>query len=216
LKDTPEFPIVTLTALNVSSPPVRLTCCPISLNPLVPTEKLTVLQFDRSIKKLVCKTTARAYGPILFDKMEMVEVHRLCDDASGTPKKEIHWLGVFNNMIRVRMRNRDDCSDTFQSHLDLLDMSFPVCPDVSRPLSRSVLYFQGDYRAEEHFSDTFPGVFDVYINDSYHCCLKMITVRENTKNRSIETFIDLDTGRVVYTQSLAGKDVVSFQQILLC
>ncbi len=215
MEHTTAFPSINILLTDKPAKPVQLVYCPVTLNPLTPDTRITILQFDPATKQFAGKINATAYGPILFDNKEMVEVHRSCQDTSGSHTKEIHWLGVFDNKIHLRMRDiPDEYSASFKERIDLVDMSFPVCPDVSQQLSRTVCYFQGDYRAEEHFTDTFSGVFDLQINDTQFDCLKMTTVREHTPDRSVETFIDTNTGRVVYTQTLTGNKVVSFQLII--
>lgn len=209
----PLFPKTRITPLNGYTTPVRLACCPITLNPLQPNIKLVAREFKPDTETISYILTVQSFGPILSGNNEIIEAHRQWVHGSRIIRNETHWLGVSDQSIRLYLRNIRAMNNHQFERLDFADMLFPLVPELEREYHRTVRYIQGDYSAEEHFIDTFPGFFSVECDDGLYRCLKMSTRRLDQSDRHIDTFIDTESGYVVYTEIFTLHVLTAIQQV---
>jgi hypothetical protein len=200
--------------LNGHGTPVRLACCPVTLNPLQPDINIVAREFNAYTETLMYTLTARSFGPILFGSDEIMETHRQWVHGSHVVRNETHWLGVSDHSIRLYLRNIRALDNRHSERLDFADMLFPLAPEPEREHHRTVRYIQGDYSAEEHYIDTFQGFFSVENNGGLYRCLKMSTRRLDHPGRHIDTFIDTESGHAIYVEIFNHHILTAVQQII--
>lgn len=199
MKSPLPFPVYKIESADSLAQPVRLTCCPITLNPVLPGILMTMQEFDPVSRQPGWALTARSYGPILFENSEIVEVHRTLTSDTGVTCQEMHWLGVEGSFIRVKMRDRQIGASPDCRRVDLIEMVFPVMISAGLEHRRPVSYFQGDLRADELFTDTVSGPFRLTSGESERLCFRIVTIPDGSCGERIETYIDTLNGQPVYT-----------------
>ena len=200
MKSKPVLPVITIEPLDHSLSAVRLTCCPITLNPIHPGVRMKANLFEAESGRHLLTLTLRSYGPILFENNEVVEVHRVLESDSRVLRRETHWLGVTDDMIQLRLRDLEETDSSGARKVDLIEMSFPSTLTTAYTSARTVRYIHGDCCATENYIDSVTGVFTVTIGESIQQCLKLATVSEGNAPKRVETYIDIVTGMVVYTE----------------
>lgn len=207
-------PTIIETPLEETPSPIGLSCCPVTLNPLVPENTMKATGFDAVTGDIISILTSRTFGPILFDDHEIVEAHRSLTNQGQAVRKEVHLIGVIDGSIQCRLREIRPLSQDIlkEDAIETMISVFPMdlSPDYSA--SRTVQYMQGDYVAEETFQDTVTGLFDLTIDDDDTCrCICFETRREGTEDRVVRTFVSCDTGRVVLVRLSDPRLGDSFQ-----
>lgn len=211
----PLFPISRVEPSIGITTPIRLACCPVTLNPLQPDIHLLAHEFDAVNQSLIHTLTIQSYGPILFGQKEAVESHRQWTRKSRVFRTEKHWLGIEDNLICLYLRNIRGFNDAHLVTLDFVEMSLPLIPDPAGEYTRTVRYFQGDYNAEELYIDTFNGFHSLQLDDQRYRCLKMTTVLKDKPGHYVNTFIDTRSGFVVYVE-IFKKNTLSAVQHVTC
>ncbi|MBN1295787.1 hypothetical protein JXA80_03340 [bacterium] len=186
MKQIERLPHVEEKEVTSAVPSVHLRCCPITLNPTVPNIRGHVKEYDSESGGLCAETTVRAYGPILFDGKEVVEVHRT-RIVGGKTWKEIHWAGVTAGRIRCTLRA---CGG---EAVEQVMSEFPVELSAEYANTREIRYFRGLYEGREFFSDRVAGWVDLTISGCSMRCIKLIVTGSG---REIHTYISVDTGYV--------------------
>ena len=212
MKSPCPFPIYKIESEDSVAQPVRLTCCPVTLNPVLPGILMTMMEFDPVSRRRTWTMTARSYGPILFENTEIVEVHRTLTSDTGVTRQEMHWLGVEGSFIRVKMRDRQIGATPDCRRVDLIEMAFPVMISTGLEHRRTVSYFQGDLCADEMFTDTVSGPFRLTSGESERLCLRLVSVPEGSSEERIETYIDASDGRPVYAEIYRDGALTAVQQ----
>lgn len=215
LHSDPSFPISHVDPLIGVVLPIRLACCPITLNPLQPDIHLEVHQFDAVNKSLIHSLAIQSYGPILLGQKETIESHRQWTHKSRVFRSEKHWLSIDNHLIHIYLRNIRNFNDSSPITLDFVEMSFPLNPSPTAEYSRTVRYFQGDYTANETYIDTFLGFYSLKLDDQVYRCVKLTTTRNDKPGHRVDTFIDTLSGFVVYTEIFKGNSLFAVQRVSL-
>lgn len=213
MKVEPTLPIIVIEPVETPPVAVRLSCCPITLNPLIPDRVLTMDQFESGTGRHCFTLTGRSHGPIMLDNVEVVEVHRGRTTGSGTSLRETMWLGICGDLIRVKLRDRylDDHQDT--RRVDVIDMSFPASIAPGFDGIRIVRYIHGAICAEERFRDSISESCNLTIGDGSYRCLKLVSQADVPASQTVETYIDEQSGNPVLARIFAGESPL-FTQII--
>ncbi|MCD4655198.1 hypothetical protein K8T06_14850, partial [bacterium] len=169
-------------------------------------------QFGTFDGKLQTELSARAYGPILFDGREVVEVHRSPMQDGVIINKEIHWIGRDKDMIQCQLREMRQTGNPAngidgRDFVESLSSVFPARIIPGYDAERTVRYHQGNYFAVETFRDRCTGCKLLEINGKQWNCLCLESYRIENEQLLLEIYISIDTGKVVLVRKRnAGKE----------
>lgn len=134
---------------------VTLNCCPITMNPIHAGESMRCRVYDAATREKKYEMTALAYGPILFDQCEVLEVHRSFRTHRELMPREIHWLAIESGEIQYRMRQ------TQEHGVEFVTMRIPRTLAMNYAATRIACYSCGSYTGHEAFEDKMDGLVDL-------------------------------------------------------
>ncbi|HPQ38860.1 MAG TPA: hypothetical protein PLV45_00675 [bacterium] len=224
------MPDIRESACDIATRELRMNCCPITMNPIYPGEIMVCRVYDPITRVMTRELEAKAYGPILLDQREVVEVHRSWTGRKGVSPLEIHWLGIDTGEICCELRQ------TGSGCVEFVETRFPLLLPMDYMGERQVRYFHGSDTGREVFLDRIDGAVELAVYESNLegqdlksegqiegqvlksiTCARLIVSRKKLdrekEGREITIFIALDTGRVVCIRETAAEVLCSIRLV---